>query len=76
MGYVVEVLFHLAPPALFLFLLISLFPRIDHENMIWPCLLVVATLEPTFQVYFFLPDQPPRRSGPFSSFGSTFFCST
>jgi hypothetical protein len=59
MGYVVEVLFHLAPLALFLFLLISLFPRIDHEKIIWPCLLVVAALEPTFQIYFFMPDQPP-----------------
>ena len=59
MGYVVEVLFHLAPLTLFLFLLVSFFPRVDYEKIIWPYFLVIAALEPTFQVYFFLPDQPP-----------------
>jgi hypothetical protein len=47
-GFVVEVIFHLLPLALFLFILSSIF-NLDFEKVIWPCILVVALLEPTFQ---------------------------
>jgi len=47
-GFVVEVVFHLLPLALLLFILTSIF-KLNFENAIWPCILVVALLEPIFQ---------------------------
>jgi hypothetical protein len=47
-GYVVEVVFHMLPLALFLFILTSIF-KLSFEKVIWPCILVVALLEPFFQ---------------------------
>jgi len=47
-GFVVEVIFHMLPLALFLFILTSVF-NLNFEKMIWPCILVVALLEPIFQ---------------------------
>jgi len=47
-GFVVEVLFHMMPLALFLFMLTSMF-KLNFEQVIWPCILVVALLEPIFQ---------------------------
>ena len=47
-GFVVEVLFHLLPLALLLFILSSIF-KLNFEKVIWPCILVVALLEPIFQ---------------------------
>jgi len=47
-GFVVEVLFHMLPPALLLFILTSIF-KLNFEKVIWPCILTVALLEPIFQ---------------------------
>jgi hypothetical protein len=47
-GFVVEVLFHMLPLALLLFILTSVF-NLNFEKVIWPCILVVALLEPIFQ---------------------------
>ena len=47
-GFVVEVVFHMLPLALLLFILTSIF-KLNFEKVIWPCILVVALLEPIFQ---------------------------
>jgi len=47
-GFVVEVIFHMLPLALLLFILTSMF-KLNFERVIWPCILVVALLEPIFQ---------------------------
>ena len=47
-GYVVEVIFHLLPLALLLFILTSIF-KLNFEKVIWPSILIVAMLEPIFQ---------------------------
>ena len=47
-GFVVEVVFHMLPLALLLFILNSIF-KLNFEKIIWPCILVVALLEPIFQ---------------------------
>jgi hypothetical protein len=47
-GFVVEVVFHMLPLALLLFILTSIF-ELNFEKVIWPCILVVAFLEPIFQ---------------------------
>lgn len=47
-GFVVEVIFHMLPLALLLFILTAIF-NVDFERVIWPCILVVALLEPVFQ---------------------------
>ena len=47
-GFVVEVVFHMLPLALLLFTLTSMF-NLNFEKVIWPCILVVALLEPIFQ---------------------------
>jgi hypothetical protein len=47
-GFVVEVIFHMLPLALFLFILTSVF-KLNFEQVIWPCIFLVALLEPIFQ---------------------------
>ena len=47
-GFVVEVIFHMLPLAFLLFILTSVF-KLNFEKVIWPCILVVALLEPVFQ---------------------------
>ena len=47
-GFVVEIIFHMLPLALLLFILTSVI-NLNFENVIWPCILVVALLEPIFQ---------------------------
>lgn len=51
-GFLVEILFHVLP--LFVLLLFfSLFLKgINHRKTIWICLLIVATIEPTYQAIF------------------------
>ena len=47
-GFVVEVVFHMLPLAFLLFILTSIF-KITFDKVIWPCILMVALLEPIFQ---------------------------
>jgi hypothetical protein len=48
-GYVVEVVFHLLPLALFLTLLTLIFKGLDFDKTAWLCIFMVALLEPIFQ---------------------------
>ncbi len=47
-GFVVEVIFHMLPLALLLFILTSMF-KLNFKNVIWPCILMVSLFEPIFQ---------------------------
>jgi hypothetical protein len=49
MGYVVEILFHLLPLSLLLLLAKAVFKNFDAERHVWPCILIVSLIEPTFQ---------------------------
>ena len=48
-GFVVEVIFHMLPLALLLFLMTSIFKGIDFDKAALLCILIVAFLEPIFQ---------------------------
>ena len=49
MGYVVEMLFHLIPLCLLLLLFKSIFRNSNPEKLMWPCILIISLIEPTFQ---------------------------
>ena len=51
-GFFVEMLFHILPLTLLLFLLTSIFKKIEHEKLIWICIVMVSVLEPVYQVIF------------------------
>jgi hypothetical protein len=51
-GFVAEILFHVLPLALLLLALKPLVPRLGMERVVWLGILLVAVLEPTFQVLF------------------------
>ena len=51
-GFVAEVLFHVLPLALLLLVLSPLAGRVGSERVIWLGIMLVAVLEPTFQVLF------------------------
>ncbi len=51
MGFVVEVLFHLLPLSVFLFLATCLTIGVEGSHRFWICALMVAALEPAFQVW-------------------------
>jgi hypothetical protein len=51
-GFVVEIIFHVLPLTLLLVLATSLFRNLSFESVIWPCIIVVALLEPLFQTWF------------------------
>lgn len=48
-GFVVEILFHVLPLTVLLVLTTSLFKNLTFAQVIWPCILFVALLEPIFQ---------------------------
>ena len=52
MGFLVEVLFHVLPLSLLLFITGALFKNINHERLIWGSIAIVALLEPVYQVVF------------------------
>jgi hypothetical protein len=51
-GFVAEIIFHVIPLALLLLILNPLGGSIGKERVVWLSILLVATLEPTFQVMF------------------------
>ncbi len=51
-GFIAEIIFHVLPLALLLIFLNPLGGWIGRERVIWVGILIVATLEPTFQVLF------------------------
>ena len=50
-GFVAEILFHVLPLTLLLFLATSLFKSLSFEAVVWPCIFLVALLEPAFQTW-------------------------
>ncbi|MFW9921357.1 MAG: hypothetical protein ACFFED_17285 [Candidatus Thorarchaeota archaeon] len=50
MGYIVEILFHLAPLALILAIASSLFKQVEQRKILWVGLIAVALLEPIYQM--------------------------
>jgi hypothetical protein len=52
MGFVAEFTFHVIPLALLLLLLGLLFRNRDASAYVWPCILLVAAVEPVFQMGF------------------------
>jgi hypothetical protein len=51
-GFVAEIMFHVLPLALLLFIMHPLGGWIGKERVVWLGILLVAVLEPTFQVAF------------------------
>jgi len=51
-GFVVEIVFHVLPLTLLLLLATALFKNLAFESLVWPCILLVALLEPIFQTWF------------------------
>lgn len=49
-AYAAEILFHVVPLFILLFLVTSLFKGISYEAIIWPCIAVIALAEPVFQI--------------------------
>lgn len=52
MGYVVEILFHLATLSLLLLFLTSFLKKVKLERIIWVCIVIVSMFEPIFQLIF------------------------
>jgi hypothetical protein len=50
MGYVAEIVFHVLPLSLLLFLLPRVSDCLSIDNIFWPCLIVVSLVEPVFQI--------------------------
>jgi hypothetical protein len=50
MGYVAEIVFHVLPLSLLLFLLPRVSDCLSIDNIFWPCLIVVSLVEPIFQI--------------------------
>jgi hypothetical protein len=48
-AYVVEVLFHVLPLSVLLIVLTLLSRSLSYERIIWPCILLVSLIEPTYQ---------------------------
>jgi hypothetical protein len=51
-GFVVEIVFHVLPLTLLLLLASALFKSLPFESLVWPCIFLVALLEPIFQTWF------------------------
>jgi hypothetical protein len=48
-GFIVEMLFHVLPLTVLLFLLTFIFKNANHQNIIWISILIVSLLEPLYQ---------------------------
>lgn len=53
MGLVADIIFHLLPLSLLLFVLTFLFPKINHDRIVWISIVIVSFIEPVYQVLFF-----------------------
>ncbi len=49
-GYLVEILFHILPLTILLISLTTIFKNISYTSILWICIVIVALLEPSFQV--------------------------
>lgn len=63
MGYVAEIVFHVLPLTVLLVALSALVDEAAGPRLLWPVIVVVAVLEPTFQVSFM--DRPLSWAGAF-----------
>lgn len=57
-GYAVEILFHVLPLSILLFLLSVFLGNTRFEAIVWPAILVVSLLEPVFQARFSVGREP------------------
>lgn len=48
-GFIVEILFHVLPLTLLLFLLTSIFKNLNQQKVIWAAIVIVSLLEPVYQ---------------------------
>ncbi|MEZ4935278.1 MAG: hypothetical protein R2788_24480 [Saprospiraceae bacterium] len=53
MGLVADIIFHLLPLSLLLFVLTFLFPKTNHDRIVWISIVIVSFIEPVYQVLFF-----------------------
>ncbi len=51
-GFFVEIVFHVLPLTVLMFLLTSIFKNANREKLIWLCIVIVAVLEPVYQILF------------------------
>lgn len=58
-GFVVEIIFHVLPLTLLLLILTSLSRKLVFEEIIWPCMLLIAVAEPVFQAVLSASDHYP-----------------
>lgn len=58
-GFFVEIVFHVLPLTLLLVMLTSWFRNVRYENIVWSSILIVALLEPVYQVGWLGGRYPP-----------------
>ena len=51
-GFLVEILFHVLPIYVLLSILTIFLKGVSHKKIIWICILIVATIEPTYQAIY------------------------
>lgn len=51
-AFLVEMVFHVLPLSVLLFTAMSIFKKIPYAKLLWICILIIAMLEPTYQVIF------------------------
>tara|TARA_R110000868_G_scaffold326924_2_gene587927 strand:+ start:821 stop:1276 length:456 start_codon:yes stop_codon:yes gene_type:complete len=51
-AFFVEIVFHVLPLSLLLAILTFIFKAVHFEKIVWGCFIMVATIEPTYQVLF------------------------
>lgn len=59
MGLVADIIFHLLPLFLLLFILTFSFPKTNQTSIIWISIIIVSFIEPIYQVLFFPTDLYP-----------------
>lgn len=62
-GYIAEIVFHVVPLTVLLVAVSALLDDTADARVVWPVIVVVAVLEPTFQVFFM--DRPRSWAGAF-----------
>lgn len=53
-GFLVEIIFHVLPLSILLICLTTIFKSISYSRILWVCIIIVALLEPAFQVVLLL----------------------
>ncbi|MGI9551054.1 MAG: hypothetical protein ACR2MT_07635 [Aurantibacter sp.] len=50
-GFLVEILFHIVPLTILLFVFTSFFKTTSYQKLVWAVIFIIAALEPTYQIY-------------------------